>query len=1601
MKKVLLLIFLIFSNAVIAQQDCDTALSICGNSNINYSPIGFGNVNESLGGCLAQGGENNSVWYKFQVATSGTLTFVIAPTSAVDYDWAVYGPNVTCASKGTPIRCNAAGTFGNTGLNLTSTITTGAPGSTTPFCKYLDVIAGETYYLFIDNWVGGGFNSIAPFTLTWGGTATLADPFLNSTIAPNPFVAPGVAAANPSDPREILICAGSFSFDFTTLSPGILNNNQNFVVTYHLSSNDALTGKNPIASPATVTASTVYYYSIKYQDPNGNTSSCRQIGSFKFIDKSINVNITSSITHLCPGDTATLTSSIATGNTWSNGATTQSITVSNGGTYTLTNSNGTCSSTASVNLTSSIDPNVQISGNLLICDTTSTVLTATATGTALTYLWSTGATTPSITVNNSGNYTVTVKDGGNCSFSKTVSVVNNSLVTAQNASLTVCSTSSPAVFNLTTAQPLISTIAGVTYKFYQNQADAIAANTNTIVNPATYTSANTTVYVLLQLGQCSKVVALQLNVTLTPVIVSQPANKLVCAGSSTSFSVSANNSVGYQWQVNTGSGFTDLTNNTIYSGVTTNTLTIANAPKSLSGYKYKVIVKSGCVPNLESVIVTLTVPEVSISITQKNVTCNGAANATITTTVSGGNTPYTYLWSNGATTASLNQLAPGTYTVKVTDANGCFANASVTITQPVVLSASLKSTNVSCKGQNNGTAEVTPSGGTAPYTYLWSHNNATTAKVTGLSPGVYSVEVKDTNNCSKTEQVTITEPNALVATITHKNSTCFGSNNGEAIVNVVGGTAPYTYLWSTSATTSKISQLPIGQYTVKVTDANGCVTNSAVTITEPTALQLTTNQVKAGCNGATVNSVITTVSGGTAPYSYAWSNGLTTANADNISPGSYVLSVTDANGCKVNQNVNVVPFTNMVLTLDKKDITCNGAVNGSITANVSGGKTPYVYSWSTGATTQTINNLNKGVYTVIVTDGFGCSETQSVTVLEPTSLTATHSQVNVTCFGGTDGSLSVVPTGGTAPYSYAWSNGAQSASVTNLTAGNYTVLITDVNGCAYNHTMVVTQSVDVATPITSSQLFCLSAKATVNDLVVTGSNVKWYNFPVGGTPLKNTDVLLSGNYYASQTINGCESVARTGIQVTIQNTNVPVGFSTQDFCSPFVPKIADLTATGSNIKWFDKAIGGNLLNSSTVLVNGSTYYASQTVNGCESTNRLAVKVTIYPNQPITTTSLVICDVATLQDISLDSFSSAQLKWYASATSTQELPKTQVLVSGTYYVSTFTNNMCESVRKPIQVSVSTNVPVPTVTAQAFCDKGLISDLVIGSLPGAKVYWYDSFQSTTPLAASTALKNGTYYVEQEIVPCKSARVAVAVRIYSTTAPVMTNFVLCDGATVADLYLAGSTNLKYVWFVDNVSTSSLPSNYALTTGYYYVAIDNNGCISNRTSVHVQVNSRPSAPTGSAVQSFTHQAKASDLVMNQPNITWYLSYTDAINRINALDANDLLVDGTTYYGVIIDANGCPSYPTPVKVNITLGVNNLDIDSLRYYPNPIDNELTISYHQKIDQVEIYSITGQRIFSQKFDVELVKIDFSRFNSGAYMVRVSSESQSQFVKVIKK
>jgi gliding motility-associated-like protein len=286
MKKLLLFFVLITSQLYFSQSDCVSAAPICGDTNFSAQPTGPGLILEDLGGCLSDD-ENYSLWYKFTIATGGSLTFSINPNVfADDYDFGVYGPNPNCSLLGPPnsgllpIRCNFSGADGPTGLSLTAT---DPNGGGTQWSSALNVLPGEIYYLVVDNYS----NSPNGFSISFGGTATLLTPFDNNIAnqyQPNPFLQPG-----PNQNGEIDICENPTIFNFSTLSAGIINGNPNFVVKYYTSATDAIDNVNPITAPISVNSTTTYHYAINYVDPNPISflNQCREFGTIKFIDRSI------------------------------------------------------------------------------------------------------------------------------------------------------------------------------------------------------------------------------------------------------------------------------------------------------------------------------------------------------------------------------------------------------------------------------------------------------------------------------------------------------------------------------------------------------------------------------------------------------------------------------------------------------------------------------------------------------------------------------------------------------------------------------------------------------------------------------------------------------------------------------------------------------------------------------------------------------------------------------------------------------------------------------------------------------------------------------------------------------------------------------------------------------------------------------------------------------------------------------------------------------------------------------------------------------------------------------------------------------------------
>jgi hypothetical protein len=656
---------------------------------------------------------------------------------------------------------------------------------------------------------------------------------------------------------------------------------------------------------------------------------------------------------------------------------------------------------------------------------------------------------------------------------------------------------------------------------------------------------------------------------------------------------------------------------------------------------------------------TLTQPSAISTATgsQTNVSCNGGTNGSASVSPSGGTPGYTYSWSpSGGTAATATGLAAGSYTVTVTDANGCTATRNYTLTQPSAISTATGSqTNVSCNGGTNGSASVSPSGGTPGYTYSWSPSGGTAATATGLAAGSYTVTVTDANGCTATRNYTLTQPSAIsTATGSQTNVSCNGGTNGSASVSPSGGTPGYTYSWSPSGgTAATATGLAAGSYTVTVTDANGCTATRNYTLTQPSAISTATgSQTNVSCNGGTNGSASVSPSGGTPGYTYSWSpSGGTAATATGLAAGSYTVTVTDANGCTATRNYTLTqPSAISTATGSQTNVSCNGGTNGSASVSPSGGTPGYTYSWSpSGGTAATATGLAAGSYTVTVTDANGCTATRNYTLTQPSVIsTATGSQTNVSCNGGTNGSASVSPSGGTPGYTYSWSpSGGTAATATGLAAGSYTVTVTDANGCTATRNYTLTQPSAISTATGSQTNIPCNGGTNGSASVSPSGGTPGYTYswsPSGGTAATATG-LAAGSYTVTVTdANGCTATRNyTLTQPSAINTSS--GSQTNVSCNGGTNGSASVSPSGGTPGYtYSWSPSGGTAATATGLAAGSYTVTVTDANGCTATRNYTI------TQPsalsFTTTTLSGYDYNTLYSQNIAVTGGTGVKAYA-------------------------------------------------------------------------------------------------------------------------------------------------------------------------------------------------------------------------------------------------------------------------------------------------------------------------------------------------------------------
>ncbi|MDX1479274.1 MAG: choice-of-anchor V domain-containing protein [Saprospiraceae bacterium] len=511
-----------------------------------------------------------------------------------------------------------------------------------------------------------------------------------------------------------------------------------------------------------------------------------------------------------------------------------------------------------------------------------------------------------------------------------------------------------------------------------------------------------------------------------------------------------------------------------------------------------------------------------------DVSCAGLSDGSISVGATGGTGNYLFDWSNGDFGPVLMNVPAGAYTVTITDDNGCTTTATHEIFEPpAILVDLIDLQDVLCAGGSDGLIAVEASGGIGNLEYAWS-NGEVTAIVDQIAAGDYTVTVTDANGCTVTATYFVDEPPPLGIELDGNTSlSCFGDNNGSLTATVSGGVPGYSYTWSNGSANPTIDNLPAGTYFITVEDANGCTMIAQEEVTEPPVLQANasaTNETAAGANDGTAQAQ---PEGGTGPYTFLWSTGATTTGIQDLSPGTYSVTVTDANGCTAIQAVTVNAFgCGLTAEVELSHVLCFGDATGSAALTVAGNFGPVSVTWSNGDTGLIVDGLTAGSYSVTVVDTSNCSVSLNVVITQPTALALDCTITPASGPGSSDGSIACVGLGGTPPYLYAWSSGDTTSTLTDLAPGIYTLTVTDANGC----TMTAQAEVEAA-DCTVMASFVLEDVACHGDttgsamvLPSNGTAPYQYHWSTGDTTNQIAG-LVAGSYSVTITDSvGCQEI---------------------------------------------------------------------------------------------------------------------------------------------------------------------------------------------------------------------------------------------------------------------------------------------------------------------------------------------------------------------------------------------------------------------------------------------------------------------------------------------
>lgn len=1502
--------------SVFAQnQDCATAAEVCTDAPINYtSPNSGTNDFANPGnqdGCLA--GEHRSSWYTFtfpaDMPPNSSLEFTVGPSGgSADYDFALWGPNVACGSLGAPVRCNFSGqqTAGMSSTDMSS-------GFTPP----LTVQPGQTYYLLIDNFSG---NSTG-FSLTWGGSAA---PFLNCTpcdisvapsapinVCPNepPFLlSPNVMGMtgtetftwtatgggvgfldNPSTLQPTVSLPFGFSGSITytlTVAGATCNAIGTFTVNVTPLPAPVISGNTNLCEGSTTTISAgaawaTYNWSTGSTGPNTTISApgvySVTVTNAAGCEGTATVNVTQTpapmptITgnlNICAGTPTALSAGAGYSSyMWSTGSTAQTIVANAPGVYSVTVTNNGCPGTASVTVNVSAPPSPIISGETSFCAGSSTTLFGN--NGFVSYSWSNGSIDQVTTVSSPGTYTLTVFDNNGCMGTTSVNVTQAPpAVPIISGNLNICAGSAT----------VLNAGNGFTDYLWSTGEDS----QNIIVDATgTYTVTVTNAAGCIGIGNVAVNPAPPppVNITGTP---------SVCPNGGTTILSASGGFSSYEW-----------------SNGSTSQATTINAP---GNYTVMATNSAGCV-GTSSVIVTLNNEPVPVIAGNTNI-CAGQS----TTLSAGAFTSYN--WSTGSSNPTISVNAPGDYDVTVTNAAGCTGSATVTVSQSPTPMPTITGNNTICAGES-----TTLNAGAGFSTYAWT-GGSTSQQITVSATGTYTVTVTNAAGCPGTASFVVTQSSSLSPTITGNLSFCEGATTTLGLSGTFS-----TYAWSNSTSGSSINVGAPGTYSVTVTSAGGCTGSTSVVVNEvqnPTPAisgdldfcaglstqlnagagyasylwsngqtgqfstiatpgnQSVTVTNAAGCQGIATASVIqnpnptpaisgtlaicpnggsTTLQVTGGPFSsYQWASGAMTPTITASTLGAFSVTVTDGNGCIGNTQAQVTALPVPTPTISGTTSICQGA-NTMLDA----GNGYSNYMWSTGSSNQNITASNAGNYTVTVTNASGCTGSTSVN-LTVNALPTVAISGDLDFCAGQSSQLDA----GAGFSNYSWSNSQSGQFNTVSSAGNFTVTVTDGNGCQNTATATVVQFALPSAQIAGSLSFCTDGSTTLS---ASGANLAAYQWSnIATTPSIN--VSQPGNYGLTVTdINGCVNNSAVDVEELTELTPAVTG--NLNFCEGD-NTLLDAGTGYTSYLWSDGSAGSQLM----VSASGTYTVMVSNADGCSGETSVTVVEQALPVVNITGANS-FCAGATAQ---LDAGAGFSTYQWTGGTATQMLT---VSNAGNYSVTVTDANGCAN--STMFNIAQTPLPTPAISGDpGFCPG---QSATFAANAGYQTYLWNTSDNTASISTNTA---GNFSVTVTDAQGCMGNTSVQIEAYATTVPVISGALnYCPGIGTS-LSASGGFS-TYAWTGGAASQSI---NINQPGDYMVVATDGNGCQTTATATVTEF--IVVAPAISGTAEFC--AGANTLVTAQSGYASYLwsegTMSDALQ----------VTSGGNYTVTATDLNGCLS---------------------------------------------------------------------------------------------